>query len=408
MHSISHSIRWRLQRQAFARVCKRLTLLLGGLSVSMVAAGCDDSFTPIEPSEIQFSVFGYLDASADTQWIRVMPLRSVVTTTPEPLGAVVTVEHLGTGRIIQLRDSVFRFRSGPDAEGVYLHNFWTTERIEPGAAYRFSSRLAQETASEAVVQVPPDYDVEVWLAQAGSGQSDSLRVAGLKHLGLVIGIKRYHDGCIERVPLWVGSAGSEVHTIAISTVFRPPAGQQCFGSLVKTELLVVGSGAAWPSREESSVFRLGVPDVPSSISNAVGFLGGVLTKLIPYDEVCLIEGVPPPKGHCRLRYNASSVTLRGTVRDALCGGDGIGGATVRLRELDPESPGSPQVRLSRSSTSGEFRIYPLEAGRRYALSVTRVTTDPLVQYQEHTDTLRFAPGEHANYDVGLRRLECRP
>ena len=44
-------------------------------------------------NDLKFSVFGYLDASADTQWIRVMPLRTLVTTTPEPLGARVTLRN---------------------------------------------------------------------------------------------------------------------------------------------------------------------------------------------------------------------------------------------------------------------------------------------------------------------------
>ena len=121
------------------------------LGVAVAAAACDESFEPTAPSEFAFSVWGYLDASADTQWIRVTPIRPLSTTSPGPLAAAVTLEHLGTGRIIQLEDSVFEFSSASDwvrtSEGVgvlYVHNFWTTETIEPGAAYRFSVRLEGE------------------------------------------------------------------------------------------------------------------------------------------------------------------------------------------------------------------------------------------------------------------------
>jgi hypothetical protein len=72
--------------------------LAASLCVAAVVAACDDSFEPIEPSELAFSVFGYLDASAGTQWLRVMPIRPVKVTSQDTLAATVTLEHLGTGR----------------------------------------------------------------------------------------------------------------------------------------------------------------------------------------------------------------------------------------------------------------------------------------------------------------------
>jgi hypothetical protein len=114
--------------------------------VAAVVAACDESFDPTAPSDFAFSVFGYLDASADTQWIRVMPIRPLKVTSRDALGATVTLEHLGTGRIIELRDSLFRFSSSSDPDiGAYVHNFWTAEAIEPGAAYRFSARREGKT-----------------------------------------------------------------------------------------------------------------------------------------------------------------------------------------------------------------------------------------------------------------------
>jgi len=46
------------------------------------------------------SVFGALDASADTQWIRVTPLRHTVLASPDPLGSTVTLERAGTGKTV--------------------------------------------------------------------------------------------------------------------------------------------------------------------------------------------------------------------------------------------------------------------------------------------------------------------
>ncbi len=45
-------------------------------AMSALTEACDDTFQPIAArGETLLPVFGYLDASADTQWIRVMPLR---------------------------------------------------------------------------------------------------------------------------------------------------------------------------------------------------------------------------------------------------------------------------------------------------------------------------------------------
>ncbi|HZD06537.1 MAG TPA: hypothetical protein VE173_16610, partial [Longimicrobiales bacterium] len=102
--------------------------LLASAFVAVVAAACDESFQPLALSEVPFSVFGYLDASADTQWIRVMPIRPLQVTSPDSFGATVSLEHLGTGRTVGLRDSVFRFADPrhPELEGAYVHDFWTT------------------------------------------------------------------------------------------------------------------------------------------------------------------------------------------------------------------------------------------------------------------------------------------
>jgi hypothetical protein len=377
--------------------------LLVGIFGIMVAAACDESFSPIQPSELQLSVFGYLDASADTQWIRVMPVRPVLVTSPGRLAATVTLEHLGTGRIIELRDSVFRFAVNPDvgSEGVFLHNFWTTEKIDPGAAYLFSARPDGEEPSEAVVEIPGEYDVEVWLGQSQSG-GDRLRLVGLKHMAFVR-ITHFYDTCgsaVESSILNTASTDSDTLMIPISKrlLSRPACGPP---QLEKQALLVIGSATKWPSGLEYSAQGLGVSDAPSNISNSVGFLGGVLTKLTPFEN-CHFEGLSPPP-YCRLRYDAAAASLRGTLTDPVCGRP-VARATVRLREVNPDTPTSRKVRSTTSKRSGEYEIGALEEGRRYAFSVQRLGPDLLDDFQEHNDTLEFATGEQVVYDVGLRPL----
>ncbi len=88
------------------------------------------TFEPIDPGGTPFSVFGVLDPSADTQWVRVTPLRTVLRGSPEPTGIAVTLEELGSGRIIGLRDSAMRYPNTLGLDSLYAHNFWTAERIQ--------------------------------------------------------------------------------------------------------------------------------------------------------------------------------------------------------------------------------------------------------------------------------------
>ncbi len=400
--------------------------LAASLCVAAVVAACDDSFEPIEPSELAFSVFGYLDASADTQWIRVMPIRPLKVTSQDALGATVTLEHLGTGRIIELRDSLFRFSSYSDSdpdlvsEGAYVHNFWTLEEIEPGAAYRFSARREGKEPAEAVVEIPRDYEVEVAINQVrAQGETDELRITGLKHLPFLTMATHFYDLCGSS---GVGtgykgrSADDETHLIAIEKPEVTPR-IACGSPIVPNrELRIVGSEAAWPAGGHSPG-ALGESGGTSNVTNAVGFLGGVLTKVIPYED-CEFhsEGAPVPDV-CLLRYNRETATVSGTVSETHCGDGPLDSVTVQVSEIGRDPA---RVRTVLSNEAGEFLIGALEAGIPHVFSARAplVPIDSLPQpwttqykYVEwadfhtlHNDTLTFIPGQQLEYEISLQRL----
>jgi hypothetical protein len=369
--------------------------------VAVVATACDESFGPIEPSELGFSVFGYLDASADTQWIRVMPIRPLTVTSQDSLGATVTIEHLGTGRIVELRDSLFSFSTIWDpilgSEGTYLHNFWTLEDIEPGASYRFSARREGKEPAEAVVEIPGDYEVEVAINQYYG--YDSLRITGVKHVPFVTMIAHFYDLCGSSVA-WIQYktrwADDEPHVMAIGrfpSQIRARPGCGVVQVIENWELWIVGSEAAWPAGGYSPS-GLGESGWTSNVTNAVGFLGGVLTKVIPYED-CEFQshGAPVPH-YCLLRYNPETATLSGTVSETRCGDGPIDSVTVQLTEMDREPA---RIRTVLSNQAGEFLIGALEPGIPHLL---RAST--------HTDTLTFTPGQQVEYDIDLPCSEPPP
>jgi hypothetical protein len=383
---------------------------------------CDERFEPIAPSPLGFSVFGYLDASADTQWIRVMPIRPLRVTSADPLDAQVTLEHLETGRIIELRDSVFRFSSVSDPDldqGVYVHNYWTPELIEPGATYRFSARREGKEPAEAVVEIPHDYQVEVAINQVPHLQdTDELRITGVKHLPFLTVATHFYDDCGSDV--WTAheggrSAADEAYAIAI-TKEGSLARSGCGVPLVeKRELWIAGSEMAWPAGGYAPD-ALGDSNWTSNVTNAVGFLGGVLTKVIPYEDCEFRSDGAPVPPYCLLRYGPETATVTGTVREPLCVGP-LDSVTVRLSELDPDPA---RIRTVLTTRAGEFLIGALEPGIPHALWVRapQVPIDSVFDlrafryvYTEwtdvhtlHTDTLTFMPGQRLEYAIQLARV----
>jgi hypothetical protein len=400
---------------------RKLRALCGACSSSLaaclcvvVAAACDESFDPIAPSELGFSVFGYLDASADTQWIRVMPIRPLKVTSQDALGATVTLEHLGTGRIVELRDSLFSFSP------YDVHNFWTLEDIEPGATYRLSARREGKEPAEAVAEIPLDYEVEVAIRQSpGRFDTDELLITGVKHLPFVTVTTHFYDLC---GPSGVGSqyagrsADDETYLIAIEKGEVAPRAACGLPIVPNRELLIVGSEAEWPAAGYSPG-ALGESGWTSNVTNAVGFLGGVLTKVIPYEDCEFQSDGAPVPDYCRLRYNPETATVSGNVSETRCGDGPIDSVTVQLTEMDREPA---RVRTILSNQAGEFLIGALEPGishflwvRAPPIPVDSVWNLPAWRWDHtewadihtlHSDTLTYMPGQQLEYDINLQRL----
>lgn len=384
-----------VRRRTFA------ALVALGVAALLVVAGCEDRFTAFEPTEQDLIVYGYLNASADTQWIRVAPLRTTVTANPE-FTAAVTLEELGGDRVIALRDSLFSYRPNQQVSEdlTYLHNHWTTERIEPGSSYRLSVRRPDAPLAEAMVKIPAPYDVEVWAADDG-WRPDTVRLAPLRHIGYAVVTTYFYDACgsgLDRRHFPVSSLDSDVQLIPIDRIFTDRS-RDCGRPVVeKRELWVAGSGQERPAGLET----------PSNVTNAVGFILGVLTRTVPYEN-CGFEGFQRD-AQCRMRYDSAAAALGGTVRDPRCPDQGIARAHVQLRELDPEPAVLPAIRSTLSSRTGAYEFGGLQSGKRYLLSVRPTTSAevpgwPIVAFGLYTDTLAFSPSERAMHDVEVMRQD---
>lgn len=411
----------RRQREGFVltrwfRLGYRSSSLAACLCVAALVAACDESFEPIEPTELAFSVFGYLDATAETQWIRVMPIRPLTVTAPDTLAATVTLEHVETGQVVELKDSLITFRSVLDTifgfDAAYLHNFWTSEDIEPGASYRFSARLEGKEPAEAVVEIPSDYEIEVAFNQFPThSPPDSLRIFGVKHVPFLRVIGYFYDLCGSGAVLTVFArnlADEEPHVIAIGKAVVDPR-RDCGRPVVeKWEVWMAASEAVWPADDEYSPNALGDAGLRTNVTNAVGFLGGVLTKVIPYEDCRLQSSQTPVPNFCRLRYNQETARVIGTVTGTGmdCPNGPLDRVKVQLTELDRDTV---RVRTAFSDRAGEFMIGALEPGIPHFMLVSAppifVGSELIDVYSTHTDTLTFLPGQQMEYDISLQCIQ---
>jgi len=266
------------------------------ISLWLTASGCEQTFEPLQKSDdYYFSIYGYLDASADTQWVRVIPLREGTVQLPEVSDVTVTLKHLNSGSSIELSDSLFQFYHGASS-----WNYWTTMDLIPDQAYLLTAAYGDGRSSSAEVMLPPDFPQPVF-----DEESDIVRIMDIEHLADVQ--TRYH--------VRLGQSGGDYlvsfpYKQEISpyspTEYRVrlrPGNDQTYlnefypgGSILNRQIFVASAGPGWPDFDSLDEIVETLPDGVSNIENGVGYLAGIVSKIIPlrscYDENDILVACP--------------------------------------------------------------------------------------------------------------------
>lgn len=393
-----------------ARAVRALGRAAAVLGVTALLAACDDTFEPFQDLEYPFSIYGQLDPAADTQWIRVTSIRTRALTEPGPIDAVVTLEHLGTGKVVELKDSVFKFAPvNLGGEPLYAHNFSTTEPIEPGATYRLTARRSDGATATAVVKIPKPYTEFVVRFQQGVGpQFHKLRVIGEDPVGLVHVVYSAIDACpfetrdfisFQVLPQSVYSGELPELSIEATRKVTIPEENKCL--VWNRNIRVISTGVPWPFHPALDVFHM---STKSNVEGGIGWVGGIYTQLVPFED-CQIPDAPSSV-YCEVRYHAGSATVRGRVRDQIRGGTPMPGLIPGDEATDPDvfvvvrEVNGNKVRNAIVDHRGNFRVGGLEPGVPYELEACPNMDKPQFQgYNCRKIDLLMEPGEVRDVEV---------
>ncbi len=296
---------------------KNLLLLVSGLLVLSLTglSGCDTSFEPFQKNDMYaFSIYGYLEASADTQWVRVAPARQELNMPPDIPDIQVTLEHTGNGNSVVLKDSLFT-----TGDGFNYLNYWTTMDIEHRQDYRLRAESTDGKISEVTVTTPKELPTPRVLIQKTSGSplppTYSLYIDDtVEHL---VDVQtryyvRYHTPEFEREKVITFSYKDEAELIptygGVYSIFLEPEleedkvvdqSQPLLNAGAEMEILyrqiyVASAGPDWNENIESlDDISYALPGSYSNVENGLGYMVGVSSKIVPY-ESCFNEGLLVP------------------------------------------------------------------------------------------------------------------
>ena len=267
-----------------------LRKLLFFLVLTTIGVSCEHSFEPIKVNDnAQFSLYGAFDLSADTQWVRVMPvLDSLVWRTPKPIDAEVRLIHTSSGEETILNDSLFVF-----PKGYFAWNFWTSNQLIEGEEYRLIAEDSEGNQSSATFHMPmnfPDPTVEYsYITERGrvyGSGVDTLVVAdGIYDITINRGGEletEYGVRISHLKEVQYGSNGDFeflIHDLrAIAEKFS--VRQNDIGILYR-EMEVASGNEDWPDVADLVQDEIILPQINSNVVNGTGVVVGIVSKRTP-------------------------------------------------------------------------------------------------------------------------------
>jgi hypothetical protein len=251
--------------------------------------GCDSSFDPFqENEELAFSINGFIDIHADTQWVRVMPIgQSLIPTDPAQNGISVKLTRQATGEAFAMEDSLFKF--GGD---TYVWNYWLTESMHSDELYEIVAESPEVGLSRAATNTPSALPVPHVIY---STDFESISVSGVALDTIVVAETRFlaqaltSAGCAPEREIIISHL-DELNLTAeneytINSENRAEIarelGVNAFNFLVNhREFVLITAGPEWPADVGLSDIEKSLPEVISNVEGGTGFVAGIARRKV--------------------------------------------------------------------------------------------------------------------------------
>ncbi|WP_421773583.1 hypothetical protein [Gracilimonas sp.] len=275
---------------------ERSSLLLIML-LSVLYGGCQNEFEPFEKTDkYVFSMNGYLDVHADTQWIRVMPIGETFLALDSAINPnQVRLTREVTGESVVLNDSLFTF-SGD----TYVWNYWSPDSIVTNEEYRITAIDSEGKQSSAVLRTASELAIpRIEYTQ----DFEEISVSGVVEDSLILLETRYivqafvEVGCtpereirfshIEDITLGVNGEYSFTSTNREAIAEKLDVGPFSF-QVNERKLVIITAGENWPDYMSFSDLEVDLPDVISNVENGTGFVAGIAKR-----EIMITDRQPP-------------------------------------------------------------------------------------------------------------------
>lgn len=269
-------------RLPLAPLMARLLVLAAVLPLT----ACDEGVDPTVGTDAAFTLYGYLDPTADQQAIRVVPIADRLDPdAPEAIDAEVTVTDLASGEVVAFRDSLVTFEGG--GVGHVFVADWTPTF---GRTYELNARRTADGLTSSVeIDVPPPVDPTVGQAVStledviypiSFGPAPNVFASDIELL--VTGDPRAPsptDTTVLTVPFPEGrGSGGLIEVEFVTTVrqFLSDRGLNGQLTLIRAELVAFVANEIWdvPSGRFDDVEETVEPGTISNVTAGFGFVGG--------------------------------------------------------------------------------------------------------------------------------------
>jgi len=257
-------------------------------------AGCHTSFTPIQENDRYYSIFGFLNASADTQFVRIEKLRDgQFSSTPEHLNIDVILTNTTTGEKTVMHDSLFHYPAG-DA-----HNYYTTLPVRPEQTYLLEIKKNQ-TLTSAQTDIPPSFPEPIITAH--SKDSTGIDIRGINRLIAVDAFYYSYLDCIappcpdnpiihQAIIKHLQDTVHHGSLIHVRINHRKDLNNEKLGypqnrtfTLVRTEVMIAAGNEDWPDFLHLNPETVALPNAVSNVKGGTGILGGIISDTLLVSE----------------------------------------------------------------------------------------------------------------------------